>query len=1349
MHIWRRFLLTLTLYGILLPYIANATIPPPPPPPPPARTLPYVWPDNGVNITYASQSVFGGQQLYVTAANCPYINLAGGSALLYSTGFDSPNGGNLASGIFQIGYSYNPGQTYGFQGFSGGANIQITNSCIAHTENYNALNTTGTMTIDAGARLWCDYEVHRSGNTELSGYIDTDQPQDGFYNDAGTVNMYNGSILGATGFGSNGQGHFQNSSIFNMYGGTINSSDLNHGYRYNNGTFTQFGGTIGAGPNGNPFFYNDGTYIYNGGTITTNIFNNNTVIITQPFSPPGGLNNNNTLYINQNYYTQTGADNFSNAANLVNLNGPGGGAPPVNYSYLNGSFSTAGSINVGFNNAANFSSTGNINALVVNVNTVAGVGSTFTMNHTMTGSVAENSGSTFNLPGILVLNGPNGYRHDGTLSYTGTIRVNGTSLAAPIFSNTGQTLTGSAGSSLIIGPSLATNFTINMPVSGVQNISLVTSGSQFTSMQPITSLGAGFTVANGTTATINAGLSGAGNVSVGGGASGAMNINNSALAVANVTVNVGATLTFNGTSATATNQSPITNAGTVTFTGTTANSGPIINNNILSVAPGATLANSSTITSGATLANNGLINNTGTMTLTGTISGTGTISNKIASFLNMTNITNSNGISNDGRLNLSGNILGASGVITNNRTSSSIFGVVNMNTVNITNAFSNNGVTNVTGSLAGTNIFNNAPGIMNMQSITNSATINNSGNIVFSGVNVNTGAITNNPIGFITINGASSLKVTGLGTIPGLGTILGAGNASTFIVDNIFFTQGNFKNIEQITINAGKEMHLFSGGQISGFKDLDIEGGLFIGGGSFLLINAAQFVHGNGSIDNDGTITLDSANLLLGGHFINNSTGVFEITGTPSITFNGAVFTNSGEITGTFNAFNGLPRINIPNATPDLINGVLVIGYQHNYIASGTYTFIHGIGTATIGGKVVPLPSTYITSFNLVTSGGDVNVQVVRKGFDKVATDPVAKQVGALLELFGANNPTGQMLDLLNALEKITDVAQLNAALLSLNPPEYVPLQSLDMLQYVISAVHSRLAESRLGYASGDVDRYNNGAWIRPFSGSAHQKQKNNLQPYSATTHGFALGVDNQITPGITLGIGGSIAKAKVNDGTNISTKTDISSYQALIYGTLESNTFAYLDWIVSAGVNHYDGTRKVHFSTYTSTANARYSGQQLTIKAIASKNYMWRKYLQLTPMASAQYSFLRQLAYTESGAGPFNNIVNPSNINLMQLGVGGQIAVPLSEGVVTSIPEVHAMALVDAKGGNQKTNSQFAVGGPILTQTVKAGRLIGQVGASISFLLTDRVQAVFDYDYEWRQQYRSHEMYLNLRYVF
>lgn len=203
------------------------------------------------------------------------------------------------------------------------------------------------------------------------------------------------------------------------------------------------------------------------------------------------------------------------------------------------------------------------------------------------------------------------------------------------------------------------------------------------------------------------------------------------------------------------------------------------------------------------------------------------------------------------------------------------------------------------------------------------------------------------------------------------------------------------------------------------------------------------------------------------------------------------------------------------------------------------------------------------------------------------------------------------------------------------------------------------------------------------------------------------------------------------------------------MYSSYKTANDAYVDALIAGGVSNYHGTRSIILPGYFQQAFSNYSSQQLTLKAMASKNYSFYDFWQLTPSAEAQYSFVRELAYTESGAGSVDMFVDPNNTNLFRLGAGAKLAIPFTTSSMLSIPGLYAMAFVDAVGGAVTTNNQFVDGGPILTNTVQSSRLMLMWGVSYELKISDNVEIVANYDHIIRRGFQGNEAFLNLKYIF
>ncbi len=537
--------------------------------------------------------------------------------------------------------------------------------------------------------------------------------------------------------------------------------------------------------------------------------------------------------------------------------------------------------------------------------------------------------------------------------------------------------------------------------------------------------------------------------------------------------------------------------------------------------------------------------------------------------------------------------------------------------------------------------------------------------------------------------------------------------------------------------------------------------GLVIGNGASYTLGGSQTITGNGPLTNNGQLYVTAGNLTLSGSFINNATGTLNLDGNPNLTFEGTTFINNGNIYASFNSSNSLPQIFITATSPNvsLSDGIIIINYNNNYIATNTYNFItveHST-SVPIGAYILPQPTFYISDFTLTTevvgTSTIVQVSVIRDGFNEHALTTSAQEIGLYLENIGSNNPSAAELTLLNSLEQITNDEELTIALESLLPPQYTALTTVDLLDSVVGALDIRLAtvqsNYKFGYTSGDVVTADaNSFWVRPFTSNGKQQTTSEVTGFSDTSNGWVIGVDRNINNNLILGVAGSISRTNVTQTSNTTTTTRINNYEFSFYGTYITQDEAYVDGIILGGISNYHGLRTIVLPDFNAAASANYSSQQFTVKLMASKNFavdLW----QITPKAMAQYSFIRQLPYSETGAYPYDMYVDPSNINLFRLGAGTSIGIPFIGKKMLSIPSALAMFYVDAKGGINTVNCQFVTGGPFLTNTSEQSRIMIKLGLTYELKLSDTVQIIAGYDYIIRRYFQGHDAYLNLRYIF
>jgi len=466
-----------------------------------------------------------------------------------------------------------------------------------------------------------------------------------------------------------------------------------------------------------------------------------------------------------------------------------------------------------------------------------------------------------------------------------------------------------------------------------------------------------------------------------------------------------------------------------------------------------------------------------------------------------------------------------------------------------------------------------------------------------------------------------------------------------------------------------------------------------------------------------------------------------------SIGGSGAFSNATSSVTYLMSSTNVMPLISM--SAGSTLNGTVIVTSTNNFIAAGNYVMLNAPSVSSTGSLTFN-NSRYVSGTKNVSST-QVYLAVTRDGYQNHALTPYSQQIGSFLETIGASSPTATQFDLLNYLDSTTTDQELTAALLSITPPSYTRLQTLADLSNLLYMVETRLSRKRFtdGYASGDYSFADHGVWIRPYLSSGNQKQKGGILPYSSRSDGLAFGLDNKVTDGLTLGVVGIIGSSKITDSTNTLTHTNIKTYQAMLYGSYQSKNDSYFDWLINAGVNNYNGSRRITTTSISDPITAKYAGNQFAIKARYSKDFVWAQYLQLTPHVSAQYSYLQGLPYSESGGSDLSMLVSPQSVNMITLGAGGKIAAPFTQGPILLVPGLHLMFTGDVKGGAVATNSQFSAGGPTLSASVQAGRFMVKLGASVEFKFLDKLNIIANYDLDTRSFFYGHSAYLNLRYTF
>lgn len=627
----------------------------------------------------------------------------------------------------------------------------------------------------------------------------------------------------------------------------------------------------------------------------------------------------------------------------------------------------------------------------------------------------------------------------------------------------------------------------------------------------------------------------------------------------------------------------------------------------------------------------------------------------------------------------------------------------------------------------------------------------NSGAKIYSG-NVTTVGNSNT----ISFNDGTEINTVGSLIIAGGGT----GNIATLYSGSYFvgrygrFTGGATNNT--IRINAGSTFIAEIFHDTTGSNTLEING---------IQSGIAAFLHTDGNFTvNVGTtsaatwttggdvaattINLDQGSINLG-HNLTATTFTVDsgtsVVPTADLTVTTTTFDVNGNLQfGWTN--NSTTGTIIAIGSTDL-TGSTVTFATPGFIKAGTYTFLTGTltGTPTITNPTDDIHKTFSSVANSTT----ITTTVTRIPYDTVVTEPVAFNMAQAFEELGATSTDPSVITLLDSLDATTNVKDLESLLISLSPRVTDPLVARSASSHAINKTVLRLAELRSSYYAGYTEEGNNNFWFRPFFDTSRQKQFNQMVGYRSETTGVSFGYDKEITPNLILGFGGSYSSAVNKADTNSDTRTNIDSYQAMLYGTLSDKNSSYLDWVLATGINRYAGQRRITSGGLDLTASSKYGGQLYTAKAVYSKELVVKEVFQWAPIFSGQLSYMRLDSYTESGAGAANLRVYPKNTLVLQAGAGIKIGLPIAADNQVIVPELRAMVLGDLKGAAQQTTSYFLSGATPIKTTAEPGTIIYNLGGKLTYNMNENFELTANYDFQQRKNFKGHNVYVNFRYNF
>ncbi len=596
------------------------------------------------------------------------------------------------------------------------------------------------------------------------------------------------------------------------------------------------------------------------------------------------------------------------------------------------------------------------------------------------------------------------------------------------------------------------------------------------------------------------------------------------------------------------------------------------------------------------------------------------------------------------------------------------------------------------------------------------------------------------------ISGAGTVKVLGGttlftgantysgGTIIGNGASLqvGSGGTSGSIA-------GNVTNDGNLSFNRAD--NLAFAGDISGTGNLTKQGA-----GSLTL---------SGAISNSGLTTVDAGTLALTGSFSGGSITVasgstLSLADGLSASLNGDYNQSAGATLKLGASSTSSYGKLVASGTANLAGSLYIDVASSNLLAAGNSlnSIIHA---STVNGTFANVTdNSTLFDFTASYTGTDVNLNIsstggVLQSVVASGNNPATGAAQVLDQILGAN-PTGEIasafLGITGGDQAVSEAVSQTLPLLT-GGSQQVAGAALSSINQVVQA----RIESNQGLSSGDPIYGDRKFWMKPFGSWAEQDDRKGVSGYTAKTGGLAFGADSAISDSTRLGLSFAYARADVTGNSSVARNSEsIDVYRLIGYGSYQFAPDTELNFQAGIGLNTNDGERQIAFAG--TTAKANYDSLTTTAGLGLGRTYRLAAQTTFTPSLRADYTWIKDEGYSETGAGALNLKVQKNSTEQLLFTLGGKLAHEIEKGTTLS---ANLGLGYDVLNARTSITAAYA-GAPdaaFTTQGLEPSPWLLKAGLGITRTTRSGLEIAARYDAEQRTSFLNQTASVKLRWAF
>ncbi|WP_272956336.1 autotransporter outer membrane beta-barrel domain-containing protein [Cupriavidus necator] len=348
----------------------------------------------------------------------------------------------------------------------------------------------------------------------------------------------------------------------------------------------------------------------------------------------------------------------------------------------------------------------------------------------------------------------------------------------------------------------------------------------------------------------------------------------------------------------------------------------------------------------------------------------------------------------------------------------------------------------------------------------------------------------------------------------------------------------------------------------------------------------------------------------------------------------------------------------------------------------------------------------------------------------------------------GAGAPAA-MAPVITALGTLSTEQQVSDAV-----KQTLPLLTGGMSAVNTAAMHAtnRVIQSRQeanrGLSSGDDFVSDRQLWFKPVGSWARQGDRDGVSGYSANTYGMLVGADGVVSEKVRIGGAFSYMHSRIDGNSAVAAQTaSVDGYRLIGYGSYSLDARTDVSVQADVGTGHNEGQRNIAFGGLSGRASSSYDSWNTHLGVGIGRIFDVTPKTTLTPSLRADYTFIQDSAYTETGADALSLAVGKNSARELILSTDMRLNQAVTEQALFT---ANLGVGYDALGGQSSITASYVGGGAqFITRGMPPARWLMRGG--LGFVVTSSKAMEFSvrYDAEVREHFTNQTASVKLRVPF